>query len=150
MPQYDPQRSRRRQPPPPDDEPAPVDALLEPPTRPAEGAGVDLPGGAEVEVVGGEVVVHTSEADVEISPQGDDIVVHTDNADIEVLPGVDEVIVSTAAEDLYVDTAGGLVEHVERVGGRSRRAALVAVVLAVLVAVAVGLAARRRAMRRGS
>lgn len=143
MPQYDPQRSRRRQPPPRDDEPAPVDALLEPPARPER---VDLPRGVEVEVVGGEVVVHTDEADVEISPRGDDIVVHTDQGDVEVLPTVDEVIVSTPTEDVYVDTASGSVDHVDGAGRRSRRVAWAAVGVAAVIAV--WLLVRRWAGRR--
>ena len=89
---YDPQRSHRR-PRLAEDEPAPIDALLEP--HPAVSG---LPDGVEVDVVEGEVVVHTSDADIEISASGDDIVVHTDDADIEVLPESDEVLVSSATE----------------------------------------------------
>jgi hypothetical protein len=145
MPQYDPQRSRRRHSPPPDDEPAPVDALLEPPAPVVDRAGVDLPGGTRVEVDGGEVVVQTDDADVEISPRGDDIVVHTDRADVEVLPGSGEVIMSTAREDLYVDTASGLVDRSGLADTRSRRLALVAVLFAALVALVV--VVRQRAGR---
>ncbi len=128
MPKYDPQRSRHR-PLPPDDEPAPVDALLEP--HPAVSG---LPDGVEVDVVEGEVVVHTSDADIEISASGDDIVVHTDDADIEVLPESDEVLVSSATEDVYVDLAEGTA-WAESAGGADRRKLLVAgFVIAALLA----------------
>jgi hypothetical protein len=139
MPKYDPQRSRHRQPL-PDDEPAPVDALLEP--HPAVG---DLPTGVEVEVVEGEVVVHTDDADIEISQRGDDIVVHTGNADIEVLAEADEVVVSSATEEIYVDLTDGVgAQPVGPATADRRRLLAVAFVIAAIVAFVI---VRRR--RRG-
>ena len=98
---YDPQRSRHRPPPAEDDRPAPVDALLEghPPEPP-------LPEGVELDVTdGGEVVVHTADADVEVTPSGDDVVVRTGDASVEVRAADDEVVVTTGDEELYVDTS---------------------------------------------
>lgn len=98
---YDPQRSRHRPAPAEDDRPAPVDALLE--GHPAEPA---LPEGVELDVTnGGEVVVHTPDADVEVTPSGDDVVVRTGDASIEVRAADDEVVVTTGDEELYVDTS---------------------------------------------
>ncbi len=91
---YDPLRSHHR-PEPAEDAPAPVDALLDADVA----TEVDLPGGVEVEVTdGGEVVVHTMDADVEITPTGDDVVVRTDDAVVEVRPEADEVLVSAGGE----------------------------------------------------
>lgn len=138
MPQYDPQRSRPRHKA-SDEEPAPVDALLEPHPSPP-----DVPAGMAVEHVGDEVVVHTADADVEITASGDDVVVHTRSADVEVRPEVDEVVVSTGNEDLYVDLAvpGGPAV----VPGPSvvRRVAIITALVAALVAIVVWMRRRTR------
>jgi len=134
---YDPQRAHSRRLA-ADDEPAPVDALLEPhPVEPV------LPAG--VEVVGDEVVVHTDDVDVEISPSGDDVIVHTDDADVEVRAEADEVVVSAGAEDLYVDlapSAGGDVASATT--GAGRRVAAIAAVVALIAVLALWLRRRRR------
>jgi|GEM_PF-806285 len=138
---YDPQRSRHR-PEPTDDQLAPVDALLD-----AASDTVDLPEGVEIAVTeAGEVVVHTLEADVEITASGDDVLVVTDDASVEVRAEADEVVVTAGGEDVLVDTTpwseaylqNDLDEDVEG-ARRSRRlrlliAALVAAVLAAMVA----------------
>ncbi len=151
---YDPQRSRHR-PEPADDAPAPVDALLD-----AEVATeIDLPDGVEVGVTeGGEVVVHTPDADVEITPAGDDVIVRTDDAVVEVRPEADEVLVSAGGEDVFVDTTpwedaelqAGLAEEIEG-ARRSRRLRLAAsAFVAALVAALVVVGLRRSVQKRRS
>jgi hypothetical protein len=147
---YDPQRARHR-PEPADDQPAPVDAILDAPPAADE---VDLPEGMDVEVTpGGELIVHTVDADVEITAEGDDVVVRTDDATVEVRPEADEVMVSAADEEIFVDTtprsgadAEAILESEMAAAGRGRRALLllVALVAAVVAAlVAAGLRRRR-------
>lgn len=91
---YDPQKTRNR-PAPAVDRPAPVDAFLD--------------GGAVSTGVGvtssGETVVHTSEADVLVSPRGDDVLVATADARVEIRPESDEVIVEAAGEEIHIDTS---------------------------------------------
>ncbi|MCU0311934.1 MAG: hypothetical protein MUE36_13435 [Acidimicrobiales bacterium] len=150
---YDPQRSRHR-PEPAADQPAPVDALLDADAVTATG----LPDGVEVEVTdGGEVVVHTLDADVEITPSGDDVVVRTDDAFVEVRPEADEVLVRAGGEDVVVDTTpwdevetGEVLAAELDAARRSRRVRLVvvAVVAAVLAAVAVVALGRSGQKRR--
>jgi hypothetical protein len=145
---YDPQRSRHRPEPTPD-EPAPVDALLSGAVEPP------LPEGVEVEVTdGGEVVVHTAEADVEITPAGDDVVIRTDDATVEIRADQDAVIVSTGDEDVMVDTSPRTPADVEALldaemasasaGDRRARLVLVAIVAAVVAAVVAALVRARR------
>lgn len=133
---YDPQRSHRR-PLAPDDDPAPVDALLEP----AADAPPVLPEGVSVDVEDGEVVVHTADADVEVTTRGDDVVIHTETADVEVLAEAEEVVVSSPREEVFVDLRDGSV--VVDASGGGRRRALVPVVVAAL-ALAAFLVWRRR------
>lgn len=149
---YDPQRSHHR-PEPAEDAPAPVDALLDADVA----TEVDLPGGVEVEVSdGGEVVVHTMDADVEITPTGDDVVVRTDDAVVEVRPEADEVLVSAGGEDVFVDTTPwddadprDVMDEEIEAARRSRRlrllvSALVAAVLAALVVTGLRRSAQKR------
>ncbi len=151
---YDPQRSRHR-PEPADDAPAPVDALLDADAV----AEVDLPDGVEVEVAdGGEVLVHTLDADVEITAAGDDVVVRTDDAVVEVRPEADEVLVSAGGEDVYVDTTPWDDADLQDVLGeeldaarRSRRLRLlVSALVAAIVAALVVAGLRRSAQKRRS
>ena len=151
---YDPQRSRHR-PEPSEDAPAPVDALLDADVV----TEIDLPDGVEVGVTdGGEVVVHTMDADVEITAAGDDVIVRTDDAVVEVRPEADEVLVSAGGEDVFVDTTpwddadlqDGLAEEIEG-ARRSRRLRLVASALAAaILAALVVVGLRRSAQKRRS
>jgi hypothetical protein len=149
---YDPQRSRHR-PEPSEDQPAPVDALLD--ADPVAGTG--LPDGVEVEVTdGGEVVVHTFDADVEITASGDDVVVRTDDAFVEVRPESDEVLVSAGGEDVFVDTTpwddaglGDVLSEEVDAARRSRRLRLaLAALVAALVAAAVVAGLSRSGQKR--
>ncbi len=134
---YDPQRGRAR-PEPTDDQPAPVDALLEPGPPSTE-----LPDGVELEITeGGDTVVHTLGADVEVTPLGDDVVVHTADADVEVRSDTDEVVVTAAGEEIYVDTSprSGAEEAASFAGppspsGRSRLVMAVVAALATILLV---------------
>ena len=100
MSSYNPQRGRGR-PVPSSTEPAPVDALLE--HHPVASG---LPEGVEIEVTrGGETIVHTADADIEITQAGDDVIVRTADSTVEVLAEVDAVIVDAAGEEILVDTA---------------------------------------------
>lgn len=148
---YDPQRSRHR-PEPTGEGPAPVDALLD--AAPV-GSSVRsaLPEGVELEVTdGGEVVVHTADADVEITPSGDDVVVRTDDALVEVRAGDDEVLVRAGGEDVVVDTTpwdeGPLDAVFGSEVGDARRAQrirlLVVTLLAALLAAVLAARLRRR------
>ncbi len=128
---YDPQRSHRR-PQASDDDPAPVDALLAPAAETTH-----LPDGVTVDVEEGEVVVHTPDADVEVSTRGDDVIVHTETADVEVFPDGEEVIVSSAREELVIDLTDGSIAVDASSGGRRRALVPVVVALAVLVALVV-------------
>jgi hypothetical protein len=100
MSSYNPQRGRGR-PVPSSTEPAPVDVILEHhPVAP------DLPEGVEIEVTrGGEMIIHTADADVEITPAGDDVIVRTADSTVEVLAEADAVIVDAAGEEILIDTA---------------------------------------------
>jgi hypothetical protein len=151
---YDPQRSRHR-PEPTTDEPAPVDALLD--AAPvATSASAALPEGVELEVTGGgEVVVHTADADVEITPSGDDVVVRTDDALVEVRAEADEVLVRAGSEDVVIDTTpwdDGALDAVldAEVDGarRAQRTRLVVITLLAAIVAAV-LASRLRRRRSG-
>jgi hypothetical protein len=147
---YDPQRSHHR-PEPAADEPAPVDAILDAETNIDE---VAVPAGMDVEVTeGGELVVHTADADVEITAMGDDVIVRTDDATVEVRPEAEEVLVSAAGEEIMVDTtprtgadAEAILESEMAAAGRGRRARLliVAAVAAVLAALVAARLGRRR------
>jgi hypothetical protein len=145
---YDPQRSRHR-PSPTDDEPAPVDALLEP-----QAPEPTLPEGVELEVTdAGGAVLHTADADVEVTAQGDDVVVHTADADVEVRAEDDEVVIAAGGEEIYVDTSPRRADDelspfagppVVAARGRSR---LVAALVAALVTVLLVLLWNRRRRR---
>jgi len=147
---YDPQRSRHR-PEPTADEPAPVDAILDAEAGAEE---VEVPSGMDVEVTdGGELVVHTADADIEITTSGDDVIVRTDDATVEVRPEAEEVLVSAAGEEIMVDTtprtgsdAEAILESEMAAAGRGRRTRLliVAVVAAALAALLAALFGRRR------
>ena len=146
---YDPQRSRHRPPPADDAEPAPVDALLE--GHPADDAEAPLPEGVELDVTeGGEVLIHTADADIEVTASGDDVVVRTGDANVEVRAEDDEVVVTAGDEELYVDTtprSGADLDSVladEMQAGAGRTRLVAAVLAAVAAAVLVLLALRRR------
>jgi hypothetical protein len=157
---YDPQRGRRR-PEPADDSPAPVEALLgdtpdgEGQTRIAQHP--PLPDGVELDVTaGGEVVISTADAEVEVTPLGDDVVVRTDDATVEVRAEDDSVLVSTGDEDVTIDTTprdvidledeldAVLGAHAVDAGGARRTRLLVVAALVALVALLVTRALRRR------
>jgi hypothetical protein len=96
---YDPQKARHR-PMPSADEPAPVDIFL----NSLEVATV-LPEGVDIDVTpGGETILHTTDADIEITASGDDVVVSTHDSRVEVRAEDDEVIVEAAGEEIFVDT----------------------------------------------
>lgn len=147
---YDPQRARHR-PEPTADEPAPVDVILDAEPDPDE---VVVPEGVDVEVTdGGELVVHTDDADIEITASGDDVVVRTDDATVEVRPEAEEVLVSAGDEEIMVDTtprtgaeAEAILSSEMAAAGRGRRARLliVAAVAGLLVALVAVLLGRRR------
>lgn len=148
---YDPQRSRHR-PEPTAEEPAPVDALLD--AAPVDSSVTSaLPDGVELEVTdGGEIVVHTVDADVEITPSGDDVVVRTDDAIVEVRAEDDEVLVRAGGEDVVVDTTpwdeaalDTAIEAEVDVARRSQRTRLLVVtLLAALLAAVLASRLRRR------
>lgn len=149
---YDPQRARHR-PEPPADEPAPVDVLLD---AVAADTVTELPAGVDVEVTaGGDVVVHTLDADVEITPAGDDVVVRTDDATIEVRAEADQVVVSTGSDDISIDTTPRGLDDLDAVlaadpagrAGKSARLVLAALV-AALVAGLVAARVRRSVQQR--
>jgi ferric-dicitrate binding protein FerR (iron transport regulator) len=143
MPTYDPQRARHR-PGPATDVPAPVDILLD-----ALEAATVLPEGVDIEVTtGGETIVHTADADIEITQSGDDVIVSTLDSRVEVRSEADEVIVEAAGEEIFVDTAprapasdaeSPIVRSAG--GGRSR---LVILAVATVAAVVAALIIRRR------
>lgn len=148
---YDPQRARHR-PEPTAEEPAPVDALLDaaPVDTAAPGA---LPDGVELEVTdGGEIVVHTPDADIEITPSGDDVVVRTDDATVEVRAEDDEVLVRAGGEDVVVDTTpwdeaaldAVFEAEVDDARRSQRTRLLVAMLLAAVIAAVLASRLRRR------
>jgi hypothetical protein len=148
---YDPQRGRPR-PEPTTDEPAPVDALLD-----GEPTAVELPEGVDVEVTpGGEVVVSTADAEVEVTASGDDVVVRTDDALVEVRAEADEVLVTTGTDEIGIDPSPRLDDLDEVLGAQvaeveaARRTRLVvAAVVAAVLAALVAAALRRRRSTEG-
>jgi hypothetical protein len=147
MPSYDPQRSRHRPSPTDDEQPAPVDALLEP--HPAEPA---LPDGVELEITdAGGAVLHTSAADVELTPSGDDVIVSTDDASVEVRADIDEVVINAGGEEIYVDTTpreadldADVLVGSSVVASRDRSKLLAALIAALVTVLAIVLWNRRR------
>lgn len=146
MPAYDPQRTRNR-PTPSTEGPAPVDAFLD-----AVSEITTLPEGVDIEVTrGGDTIVHTSEADISITPAGDDIVVTTRDALVEVRAELDEVIVDAAGEEIFIDTAprgpsitaGWSETPIVRSDNRRSKLALAAVA-AMAAVIAVLVVSRRR------
>jgi hypothetical protein len=137
----------------PGDEPPAAGGAREAAADDDEAKPAPLPDGVAIDVTaGGEVVVHTTDADVEITPAGDDVIVRTDDATVEIRAETDEVLVSTGVEDVYVDTTprGDAAleavldaEAVQAEGARRLQLAVAAVIAAVLAAL-VAAALRRR------
>ncbi|HEY6531714.1 MAG TPA: hypothetical protein VIY72_05385 [Acidimicrobiales bacterium] len=106
-----------------------------------------LPEGVSVELTdAGGAIVHTEEADVELTRSGDDVVVTTADAAVEVRADDDEVVITTADEEILVDTSPFVLDDDVVLGGESAgRSRLVMAVLAALATIAViVLFARRR------
>lgn len=143
---YDPQRTRNR-PTPAADRPSPVDALLD--AAPV----TTLPDGIDLEVTaGGETIMHTADADIEIDARGDDVIVTTADSRVEVLAEQDTVVIDAAGEEILVDTTPrGAFDASDRpvapivsTSDDRRPRLLVAVGAVALVAIVVALLARRR------